>query len=107
MVNATPRRGNFFTSRTLVAYAVAFALAAAAVVLGFVLRSVPWLALGIWLAASLSVLLIDRAVNERTAHRGPALRESIGALFQGSPAALTVIGLMALAALAISFLVYW
>ncbi|HEX8440520.1 hypothetical protein [Archangium sp.] len=100
-------RPNYFTSRTLVAYAVAYAIAAAGVVLGFLLRSVPWLAFGIWLAASLTVLLIDRAVVERAPRQAREATESIGALFQGSPAALVVIGVMAVAALVVSFSAHW
>lgn len=106
MASGTPRT-TYFTSRTLVAYGVAYAVAAVSVVLGYVLRSVPWLALGIWLAASLTVLLIDRAVVERTPRGGHEADGSIGAMFRGSPAALTVIGIMAATALIISFLVYW
>jgi hypothetical protein len=106
MVSGTPRT-TYFTSRTLVAYAIAYALAAVSLVLGYVLRSVPWLALGLWLAASLTVLLIDRAVIERAPRGGHEADGSIGAMFRGSPAALTVIGIMAVAALVISFLVYW
>lgn len=106
MASGTPRT-TYFTSRTLVAYAIAYAIAALSLVLGYVLRSVPWLALGIWLAASLTVLLIDRAVSERTPRGNHEADGSVGAMFQGSPAALTVIGLMAAVALVISFLVYW
>ena len=107
MVNSPTRRTHYFTTRTLVAYVIAFAISGMAVLLGFLLRSVPWLAVGIWLAASLTVLLIDRAVTERTPHGRLEARENIGTMFQGSPAALSVIGIMAATALAISFLVYW
>lgn len=107
MVRGTTRPSNYFTTRTLVAYAVAYALAAGACVLGYLIRSVPWLALGIWLAASLTVLLIDRAVVERAPHGGHEARENFGALFRGTPAALTVIGIMAVAALLVSLFAHW
>jgi hypothetical protein len=100
-------RPNYFGSRMLMAYAVAYAIAIGGVVLGIVLRSVPWLAFGIWLAASLTVLLIDRAVVVRTPRQGNEATESLGALFQGSPAALVVIAVMAVAALVVSFFAYW
>lgn len=100
-------RPTFFTSRTLVAYAVAYAIAAVGVVLGILLRSVPWLAFGMWLAASLTVLLIDHAVVERTPGHRRAFTENLGALFQGSPAALVVIAVMAVAALVVSLSAYW
>ena len=106
MASGTPRT-TYFTSRTVVAYAIAYAIAAVALVLGYLLRSVPWLALGLWLAASLAVLLIDRAAVERTPRGNHEPDGSVGAMFQGSPAALTVIGIMAAVALVISFLVYW
>jgi hypothetical protein len=111
MVRGTTRPSNYFTTRTLVAYAIAYALAAGAVVLGYLIRSVPWLALGLWLAASLTVLLIDRAVIERTPHGGHEaghdVRENFGAIFRGTPAALTVIGIMAVAALLVSLFAHW
>ena len=107
MVRGTTRPSNYFTTRTLVAYAVAYALAAGACVLGYLIRSVPWLAFGVWLAASLTVLLIDRAIVERTPHGRHEVRENFGALFQGTPAALTVIGIMAVAALLVSFFAHW
>jgi multisubunit Na+/H+ antiporter MnhB subunit len=107
MVNATTPRTNYFTTRTLVAYLIAYALAAVGIVISFFMRSVPWLAFGAWLAASLTVLLVDRAVGERTPRRGAEARENFGAIFQGSPAALTVIAIMAVAALAISFFAHW
>jgi hypothetical protein len=91
----------------LVAYAVAYAIAVVGVVLGVIIRSVPWLAFGVWLAASLTVLLIDRAVVVRTPRQGHAAPESLGAYFQGSPAALVVIAVMAVAALVVSFFAYW
>ncbi|HEX5747793.1 MAG TPA: hypothetical protein VFZ09_16210 [Archangium sp.] len=108
MVRGTTRPSHYFTPRTLVAYAIAYAIAAGACVLGYLMRAVPWLAVGLWLAASLSVLLIDRAIVERTPH-GPHHGESenLGAIFQGTPAALTVIGIMALASLLVSFFVHW
>ncbi len=100
-------RPSYFTSRTFVAYAVAYALAAVGVVLGFLLRSVPWLAFGVWLAASLTVLLIDRAVVARTPQRGQEPTVGVGSLFQGSPAALVVIGVMVVAALVVSLFAHW
>jgi hypothetical protein len=106
MASGTPRT-TYFTSRTVVAYAIAYALAAVSLVLGYLLRSVPWLALGLWLAASLAVLLIDRAAVERASRGNHEADGSVGAMFQGSPAALTVIGLMAAAALLVSFLAHW
>ncbi|WP_375769735.1 hypothetical protein NR798_02280 [Archangium gephyra] len=107
MVRGTSRPSPYFTTRTLVAYAVAYAIAAGGVVLGYLLRSVPWLAVGLWLAASLTVLLIDRAIVERTPHGRHEAPENFGSIFQGTPAALTVIGIMALAALLVSFLAHW
>jgi hypothetical protein len=107
MVRETTRPNTYFTTRLLLAYVLAYALAAGALVLGFVLPSVPWLAFGIWLAASLTVLLIDRVVVERTPRGSHEVREDFGAMFQGSPAALTVIGLMAVAALFVSLFARW
>jgi hypothetical protein len=107
MVRGTTRPSNYFTTRTLVAYAIAYAIAAGAMVLGYLMRSVPWLAVGSWLAASLTVLLIDRAIVERTPHGHHEPSENFGSIFQGTPAALTVMGIMALAALLVSFLVHW
>ncbi|HZH18452.1 MAG TPA: hypothetical protein VE057_29155 [Archangium sp.] len=107
MVRGTSRPSQYFTTRTLVAYAIAYAIAAGAAVLGYLLRSVPWLAVGIWLAASLSVLLIDRAIVERTPHGHHEATENFGSIFQGTPAALTVIGIMALAALLVSLFAHW
>ncbi|MFL5358079.1 hypothetical protein [Archangium sp.] len=106
MASGTPRT-TYFTSRTVVAYAIAYVLAAGSLGLGYMLRSVSWLALGLWLAASLSVILIDRAVVERAPRGNHEADGSVGAMFQGSPAALTVIGIMAAAALVVSFLVSW
>jgi uncharacterized membrane protein YraQ (UPF0718 family) len=107
MVRGTTRPSNYFTTRTLVAYAVAYAIAAGAVVLGYLMRSVPWLAVGIWLAASLTVLLIDRALVERTPQGHHETADNFGAIFRGTPAALTVIGIMAVAALFVSFFAHW
>jgi hypothetical protein len=107
MVRGTTRPSNYFTTRTLVAYAVAYALAAGACVLGYLIRSVPWLALGIWLAASLTVLLIDRAIGERTPQGRHETPENFGAIFRGTAAALTVIGIMAVAALLVSLFAHW
>ncbi|MFY0562937.1 hypothetical protein ACN28E_03750 [Archangium lansingense] len=107
MVRGNIRPSSYFTTRTLVTYAVAYAIAAGAVVLGYLLRSVPWLAVGIWLAASLAVLLIDRAIVERTPQGRHEAPENFGSIFQGTPAALTVIGLMALAALLVSLFAHW
>lgn len=108
MVRGTSRPSNYFRTRTLVAYGIAYAIAAVAVVLGYLMRSVPWLAVGVWLAASFTVLLIDRTLVERTPH-GDHREEpdNLGAIFRGTPAALTVIGIMALAALLVSFLAHW
>lgn len=107
MVRGTTRLSSYFTRQTRVAYAVAYAIAAGAIVLGYLLHSVPWLAVGIWLTASLSVLLIDRAVGERTPQGHHEAPENLGAIFRGSPAALTVIGIMAVAALLVSLFARW
>lgn len=107
MVTGSPRRASPFTSRPLVAYAIAYAIAIGAIVLGFALLSVPWLALGIWLVASLTVLLIERAIVARAPHEVEETPEGFGALFRGSPAALTVIGLMAGAALLVALFAHW
>jgi len=85
-----------FSSKTLVAYAMGYALAAVAIVLGFAFPSVAWLAFGLWLAASLTVLLIDKAVGERTPQ--PGTSEDFGAVFSGSPGALVIIGALTVAA---------
>ncbi|QRK11646.1 hypothetical protein JQX13_17175 [Archangium violaceum] len=106
MVTGTRRPSTYFTTRTLVAYVVAYAISAVGVVLGFVFSSVPWLAFGLWLAASLTVLLIDRAVVERTPRGGHAADGNFGSMFRGSPAALTVIAIMAVTALLVSFLAH-
>ncbi|WP_257460298.1 hypothetical protein [Archangium lipolyticum] len=103
-------RPTSFSSRMLVAYLIAYAISAAGVVLGFFLRSVPWLSFGLWLAASLSVILIDRAVTARMPQAVPSSRErreNPGSMFQSSPAALTVIGIMAVAALIVSLFAHW
>ena len=107
MVTGSPRRVSAFTSRPLVAYALAYVLAVGATVLGFALRSIPWLALGVWLGASLTMILIERALVARTPHEEPEAPEGFGAMFRGSPAALTVIGIMAVAALLVSFFAHW
>ncbi|HYO71945.1 MAG TPA: hypothetical protein VEU33_38295 [Archangium sp.] len=107
MVRGTARPSNYFTTRTLVAYAIAYAIAAVGVVLGYLMRSVPWLAVGLWLAASLTVLLIDRAIVERTPQGHHEATENLGSIFRGTPAALTVIGIMAVAALLVSFFAHW
>jgi hypothetical protein len=91
-----------FSARTLIAYALGYALAALAIVLGFAVPSVAWLTLGLWLAASLTVLLIDMAVGEKT-HRPDSL-EDFGAVFSGSPAALVIIGALAVAAFLVAVL---
>ncbi|WNG43151.1 hypothetical protein F0U60_02830 [Archangium minus] len=106
MVTGTRRPSTYFTTRTLVAYVVAYAISVVGLVLGFVLSSVPWLAFGLWLAASLTVLLIDRAVIERTPRGGHEADGSFGSMFRGSPAALTVIAIMAVTALLVSFLAH-
>jgi len=107
MVTGSPRRVSAFTSRPLVAYALAYVLAVGAAVLGFALRSVPWLALGVWLGASVTMIVIERALEARTPHEEPETPEGFGALFRGSPAALTVIGIMAVAALLVSLFAHW
>ena len=91
-----------FSSKTLVAYALGYALAAVAIVLGFAVPSVAWLTLGLWLAASLTVLLIDKAVGERTPR--PGASEDFGAVFSGSPVSLVIIGALAVAAFLVSIL---
>jgi hypothetical protein len=109
MVRGNTRPANF-TSRMLVAYLIAYAIAAAGVVLGSFIRSVPWLAFGLWLATSLTVILIDRAVTARMPRDVPSSREvrnNPGSMFQSSPAALTVIGIMAVAALIVSLFAHW
>ncbi|PTL84770.1 hypothetical protein [Vitiosangium sp. GDMCC 1.1324] len=107
MATGTTRPTSYFTTRMLVAYLIAYAIAAVGIVLAFALSSVPWLAFGIWLAASLTVLLIDRSVGERTPRGGYEATESFGAIFHGSPAALTVIAIMGVAALLVAFLAHW
>ena len=107
MVRGTARPSHYFTTRTLVAYAIAYAIAAGAVVLGYLLRSVPWLAVGMWLAASLTVLLLDRVIIERTPQGRQETPENFGSIFRGTPAALTVIGIMALASLLVSLFAHW
>jgi hypothetical protein len=107
MVTGNPRRVSELTSRPLVAYALAYVLAVGSVVLGFALHSVPWLALGIWLGASLTVLLLERTLVARRPREEQEVPRSFGAAFQGSPAALTVIGIMAVTALLVALFAHW
>jgi hypothetical protein len=102
-----PTRRAAIGPRTAVAYAIGFALAAAAILLGITFPSVPWFAVGIWLAASLAVLLLDRAAGQQTPRPSRSGEESLGAIFQGSPAALTVIAVMAVAALVVALFARW
>jgi hypothetical protein len=91
-----------FSAKTLVAYALGYALAALAIFVGFSIPSVAWLAFGLWLAASLTVLLIDKAVGERLPR--PGTSESFEALFQGSPVALILIGALTVVAFLVAIL---
>lgn len=103
MVSGTARSA--FTPQTVVAYVIGYVIAAVAVILGFSMPSIPWLALGFWIAASLTVLLIDRAVGEKTPRPGHEGTENFGAIFYGSTAAMAVIAVMAVAALLVAIFV--
>jgi hypothetical protein len=93
-----------FSARTLIAHALGYALAAIAIALGFAIPSVAWLALGLWLAASLTVLLIDKAVGEKLPR--PGTSEDFAAVFSGSPVALIIIGALTVAAFFVAVLAH-
>lgn len=96
MVAGTSRRA--FNSQSLVAYAIGYVIAAVGLIIGVSTASVPWLALGLWMAASLTVLVIDRAVGQKTPRSGHEGEENFGALFHGSAPALLIIGVLGVAA---------
>ena len=81
------------------AYAIGYALSVVALFVGLLTGSVPWLALGAWLAASLTVLVIDHAVGGKTPSAGREDAEGFGAAFRGSSEALIIISVLAVFAL--------
>jgi hypothetical protein len=105
MANASTIRIPGIRNKTTWAFIIGFAIAAVALIIGASMPSVPWLALGGWIAASLAVLLIDRAVGEKTPRPGREGEENFGAIFQGSPAALIVIAVLAVGAFLIAMFV--
>ncbi|MFY0580913.1 hypothetical protein ACN28S_47700 [Cystobacter fuscus] len=68
MVAGTP--GRAFYPPSHVAYAIGYALSVMALFVGLLADSVPWLAMGARLAASLTVLVIDHAVGQKTPSTG-------------------------------------
>jgi hypothetical protein len=74
-------------------------LSVVALFVGLLADSVPWLALGAWLAASLTVLIIDHAVGGKTPSAGYEDAEDSGAIFRGSSEALIIISVLAVLAL--------
>jgi len=96
--------GRAFSSQSLVAYAIGFVISIVVLIIGFSTMSVPWLALGFWMAASLTVLVIDRAVGERTPRPGYA-GENFGAIFQASTPALLLIAALGVGALLVGIFV--
>ncbi|EPX65339.1 hypothetical protein D187_000765 [Cystobacter fuscus DSM 2262] len=70
-----------------------------ALFVGLLADSVPWLALGAWLAISLTVLVIDHAVGRKTPSAGREDVEGFGTAFRGSTEALIIISVLAVLAL--------
>lgn len=97
MIAGTP--GRAFYPPSHVAYAIGYVLAVMALFVGLLADSVPWLALGAWLAISLTVLIIDHAVSQKTPGAGSEDAESFGAAFRGSSEALLIISVLAVLAL--------
>jgi hypothetical protein len=91
-----------FSAKTLISYAMGYALAAIVIFLGFAIPSVAWLAFGLWLSASLTVLLIDKAAGEKLPR--PGTSEDFGAVFSGSPVSLIIIGALTVAAFFVAVL---
>jgi hypothetical protein len=100
MVAGTSRSA--FSPQSIVAYAIAYGLAAVVLIIGLVSMAVLWLALGAWMLASLTVLVIDRAVGERTP-RPDHPEDNLGAIFHGSTTALLIICVLGVAALVVGF----
>jgi hypothetical protein len=105
MANISTIRTPSVRTKTMWAFIIGFAIAAVAVIIGLAMPSVPWLALGGWVAASLVVLLIDRAVGEKAPRPGREAEESFGAIFHASGPALLVIGALAVGAFLIALFV--
>jgi hypothetical protein len=97
MIARTP--GRAFYPPSYVAYAIGYALSVVALFVGLLAESVPWLALGAWLAASLTVLVIDHAVGQKTPSAGREDVEGFGTAFRGSTEALIIISVLAVLAL--------
>jgi hypothetical protein len=89
-------------NKTMWAFIIGFAIAAVALVIGLAMPSVPWLAFGGWVAVSLVVLLVDRAVGEKTPRPGREAEENFGAIFHGSTPALIIIAVLAVGAFLIA-----
>ncbi|OJH39117.1 hypothetical protein BON30_16350 [Cystobacter ferrugineus] len=81
------------------AYVIGYALATVSFFVGLLAGSVPWLALGAWLAVSLTVLVIDHAVSKKTPSTGREYAQGFGAAFRGSSEALIIISVLAVFAL--------
>jgi hypothetical protein len=102
MANASTLRTPSVGSKTVWASIIGFAIAVVALLIGVAMSSVPWLAFGGWLAISLGVLLIDRAVGEKTPRRGLEGEENFGAIFQASAPALIIVAVLAVGAFLVS-----
>jgi hypothetical protein len=98
MANVSTVRTPGIRHKTTWAFIIGFAIAGVALILGIAMPSVPWVALGAWVALSLIVLLIDRAVGEKTPRPGLEAEENFGAIFQASGPALIIIALLAVGA---------
>lgn len=105
MANASTFGTPSVGSKTMWAFIIGFAIAAVALIIGVATVSVPWLAIGGWLAISLGVLLIDRAVGEKTPRRGLEGEENFGAIFQASAPALIIVAVLAVAAFLVAIFV--
>lgn len=102
MANTSTVRTLGIRGKTMWAYIIGFAIAAVAIIIGLAMPSVPWLALGAWVAISLGVLLVDRALGEKTPRPGREAEESFGAIFQASSPALVIIAVLAVGAFLIA-----
>ncbi len=104
MATASTLRSSAVRNKTMWAFIIGFAIALVALIIGLALPSIPWLALGGWIATSLIVLLVDRAVGEKTPRPGHP-EESFGAIFHASGPALGIIAALAVGAFLIALFV--
>lgn len=102
MAKASTVRTPGIRGKTMWAFIIGFAIAAVAIIIGLAMPSVAWLALGGWVAISLGVLLVDRAMGEKTPRPGREGEENFGAIFQASSPALIIIAVLAVGAFLIA-----